>query len=164
MVTLTLSIPSLSGPMVTLELSVIASCSLLPRTSNLISWLVVLVDGHNGTIRFLFICTTADGFVSTVGSSYRLLFRMATMALSASLPLPVMFLAPVDQQPDLFRNVVCVGANGHSGSVGLLSSMLPPSAVVAGLFFLSLVGLFPYLSIVCSGINRCCCQASCWLY
>jgi hypothetical protein len=87
------------------------------------------------------------------------LSRMATMALSACSQFRFHCTeghsdtvgVAMDQQPDLF---------------GSFSSMLRPSTPVriAGLFFQSSAGLFPYLLIiVCSGLNRYCCQAY-WLY
>jgi hypothetical protein len=65
---------------------------------------------------------------------------------------------------DVFKSTV----GPSSSSLLLFNLMLRPSAVdcIAGLFFQSRssVRLFPYLSIVvCSGLNRYCCQAY-WLY
>jgi hypothetical protein len=59
-----------------------------------------------------------------------------------------------------------VATNQYPDLLARFNSMLRPSAPVciAGLFFQSSVGLFPYLLIiVCSSLNRYFCQAY-WLY
>jgi hypothetical protein len=122
-----------------------------------------MMDGHSGgTLHILlvrFLCggydststlvVHTDGHVDSFGSSSSSLLWMATVALSARLPMVTLTLLVlvVPWTSDLISSWLA--------HCSLFNLMLRPSVVdcVAGLFFQSSVGLFPYLSI--ASLHRC---------